>query len=162
MKSDWSHIRLLVLDVDGVLTDGGMWFSRDGNESKRFCARDAHGLGKLRAAGIPVVLCSTGQSPITYGRAEKWDLDARWVGVKDKASAVLEIAAVYDVSLADIAYIGDDEPDLAAFALVGFPIAVLDAEPSVLAAAHHVTNNNGGAGAVREICELILKQRVGA
>lgn len=150
------RVRLLVLDVDGVLTDGGMYYGADGTELKRFDTRDAQGVALCREAGIETVLVTREDTPIVTRRAAKMGVEA-CLGITDKLSCVRELAARRGVALSDICYVGDDVHDVAVMRGVGFPVAVADATGAARAAAAIVTERSGGRGAVREVCELLLE-----
>ncbi|GAB3518210.1 hypothetical protein GCM10027402_02960 [Arthrobacter monumenti] len=145
----------LVTDFDGVHTDDHALVDGDGGEHVRVSRRDGMGVSLLRAAGIPQLILSTERHPVVGARAAKLRVDVLQ-DVSDKASALRQWMAVQRLDPARVAYVGNDVNDLAAMASVGWPIAVADAHPDVLAAARTVLAHNGGNGAVREICERIL------
>jgi 3-deoxy-D-manno-octulosonate 8-phosphate phosphatase (KDO 8-P phosphatase) len=155
----WSAIRALVTDVDGVLTDGGLYYAENGDELKRFDVRDGQGLVSLCEAGVLVALVTRKQSTIVTRRARDLGIKEVHQNITDKATAVRDLLARHAVAPRDAAYVGDDLGDLPAMALVGLPIAVKDAVPPVRRAAHYVTKLGGGHGAIREICDLILAAR---
>jgi 3-deoxy-D-manno-octulosonate 8-phosphate phosphatase (KDO 8-P phosphatase) len=150
------RIRLLVLDVDGVLTDGRLWFGADGEALKAFHVRDGAGIKAALAAGIEVAIISGRRSAAVERRAAELGLRHVQQGCEDKGAALRTLAATLGVPLTAVACVGDDTPDLAMLALAALPVAVADAHPAVLAAARHVTRAAGGAGAVREVCDLLL------
>lgn len=153
------QVRLLLLDVDGVLTDGRVLYGSDGQEFKAFHTRDGLGLRLLQNAGIGLGLVSGRKSDAVRRRAA--ELNIRWVymGVRNKASIVEDIALESGIPLEHMAFVGDDLVDLPPMARVGTPIAVADAADEVKAAAVWVTRSEGGRGAVREIAESILKSQ---
>ncbi|HEY3398525.1 MAG TPA: HAD family hydrolase [Armatimonadota bacterium] len=153
-------IRLLLLDVDGTLTDGGMYFSAEGLALKRFDVRDGLGLVKLQAAGVPVALVSADGSPITAARGRQLGLSRVELRCADKAATVRQILADTGVPAAEACFVGDDLTDLPAFAEVGYTAAPADAVPEVRAAAQYVASRPGGHGAVREIADLIRATQV--
>ena len=153
------RIKLLVLDVDGVLTDGRLWFGAEGEALKVFHVRDGAGIKALQAAGISVAIISGRASAAVARRAAELGIRHVRQGADDKAAALGELLRETGVAASLTACMGDDTPDLAVMALVALPIAVADAHPSVLAAAHHVTRLGGGRGAVREICDLLIEAR---
>jgi 3-deoxy-D-manno-octulosonate 8-phosphate phosphatase (KDO 8-P phosphatase) len=155
-----ARIRLLVLDVDGVLTDGRLWFGPDGEFVKAFHVRDGVGIKALIGAGVEVAIISGRRSAAVERRAAELGLRHVRQGCDDKAQALRNLAAELGTPAGAAACIGDDTPDLPMMALVALPIAVADAHPDVLAAARHVTRAAGGAGAVREICDLLLDARL--
>ena len=154
-----ARIRLLVLDVDGVLTDGRLWFGPDGEALKAFHVRDGVGIKAALGAGIEVGIISGRRSAAVERRAAELGLRHVRQGCEDKAEALRTLAAAVGVPADATACIGDDTPDLPMMALVALPVAVADAHPDVLAAARHVTRAAGGAGAVREVCDLLLEAR---
>ena len=155
-----AQIRLLVLDVDGVLTDGRLWFGPDGELVKAFHVRDGVGIKAVLGAGVEVAIISGRQSAAVERRAAELGLRHVRQGCDNKAEALRALTAELGVPPGAAACIGDDTPDLPMMALVALPIAVADAHPDVLAAARHVTRAAGGAGAVRELCDLLLDARL--
>ena len=155
----WSAVRALVTDVDGVLTDGGLYYAENGDELKRFDVRDGQGLVLLREAGLLVALVTRKQSTIVTRRARDLGLTEVHQNITDKATAVRDLLARHAIAPRDAVYVGDDVGDLPAMSMVGLPIAVKDAIPQVRRAAHYVTKAGGGHGAIREICDLILAAR---
>jgi N-acylneuraminate cytidylyltransferase len=156
-KAAFLQPRVLVCDVDGTLTDGGMYYGADGDLYRKFNTRDAKGLSLLREAGLRVMILSTENSPITEARARKLSIEDCFVGVEDKLEFVTEWVSEAGLDPKEIAYIGDDVNDLAAMEYVGWTACPQDAVDEITATVDHVCRKNGGAGAVREFCELILK-----
>ena len=152
-------LRALVLDVDGVLTDGGMYYGPSGEGLKRFNVKDGLGLRLIGEAGLLVALISGENSEILKRRAEKLRIENVFVGVEDKLQTLKDFTAARGLSLGEVAYVGDDLNDLAALGAVALPIAVADAVPEVRKAAAWVTSRRGGDGAVREVCDRILAAR---
>jgi len=152
-------IKLLLMDCDGVLTDGRLYFGADGEALKVFHARDGEGLTQWNAAGRHSGIISGRNSPSVDLRAKQLGMRFVLQGRNDKAAALDEILAESGHSFEETAYIGDDTPDIAVFGSVGLAVAVRDAHSSVLDAAHLVTQANGGQGAVREVIDLILALR---
>ncbi len=150
---------LLILDVDGVLTDNTISLDADGRERKRFFVPDGTGVHLLRRAGVPVALISGRKSGVVDVRARELSIDHAYSGVLQKAPKVDEIVAALGVRFDRTVYVGDDWIDLAPMRRVGLPVAVANAIPEVKAAAVAVTHLPGGAGAVREVCEWILRAR---
>lgn len=152
----WSSIRLLALDVDGVLTDGRITIDAKGRETKSFHAHDGQGIVLLSGAGVRVAIVSGRRSAANGWRAR--DLGIRDViqDCRDKAVAVRALSKKYGIPPTDICFVGDDLPDLAAFSISGLPVAVANARPEVRHAACYVTRAAGGHGAVREVCDRIL------
>jgi 3-deoxy-D-manno-octulosonate 8-phosphate phosphatase (KDO 8-P phosphatase) len=153
---DVSPIRLLVSDVDGVLTDGTIVYGSENLESKGFNIKDGLGLRLATWAGLPVAWLSGRRSDAVTRRAA--ELGVRlYEGISDKDAGLRAVAVDHGVALAEIAYVGDDLNDLPALALAGLPIAVADAVPEVKTAAAYITGALGGHGALREVVELILR-----
>jgi 3-deoxy-D-manno-octulosonate 8-phosphate phosphatase (KDO 8-P phosphatase) len=150
-------IRLLMLDVDGVLTDGIISISSGGGEIKSFHVRDGYGIRCLMKSGIQVAFISGRKSGVVEHRARELGIEMVFQGVRDKATVCREIAARTALRKSEIACIGDDLPDLPMFASSGVRVAVADAAGEVLEMADAVTDKRGGHGAVREVCEWILK-----
>ncbi|MGA2267002.1 MAG: HAD hydrolase family protein [Bryobacteraceae bacterium] len=149
-------IRAIVLDFDGVLTDGGVWWGPDGAEWKRFSFTDIMGVSLARKAGLLVTLISGEDSPLVDRFAAKMGLPDVTKGCKDKASALRAFAERHQLQLAEICFMGDDVNDLAAMELVGLAAAPADARPAARAKAAIVTEAKGGHGAVRELVDRIL------
>jgi len=149
-------IRAIVLDFDGVLTDGGVWWGPDGAEWKRFSFTDIMGVSLARKAGLLVTLISGEDSPLVDRFAGKMGLPDVTKGCKDKASALRAFAERHQLQLAEICFMGDDVNDLAAMELVGLAAAPADARPAARAKAAIVTEAKGGHGAVRELVDRIL------
>ena len=153
------RIRVLVLDVDGVLTDGGMYYGPTGDAFKKFNTKDGMGLARLREHNVSLALITGEDTEIVFRRAEKLQIHADnvFVGVKDKAAVLQEFLSKNNLVPEESAYMGDDVNDLEAMKLVSVAFAPADAVDPVRKAAHIVTERRGGDGAVREVCELILK-----
>jgi len=152
-------VLLLVLDVDGVMTDGKIIIDDVGNETKNFHVRDGHGIKLLMRGGVDVVLLTGRRSGVVRRRAEDLGVRGVYQGAKDKAQVMGEILAERGVPGEHVAYVGDDIVDIPAFRMAGFSAAVADAPDYVKEQADYVTENAGGHGAVREVCEMILKAR---
>ena len=153
------RIRLLVLDVDGVLTDGRLYFGANGEELKVFNVRDGAGLVAVQRAGISVAIVSGRNSPAVERRAAELGIRLVRQGATDKAYELETLAARLGAAREDIACVGDDTPDLPLLRRAGLAIAVADAHADVIAAADWVTTRKGGRGAVREVCDLLLHAR---
>ena len=149
-------IKFLIMDCDGVLTDGRLYFGPTGEELKVFHARDGQGIVEWHAAGFRSGIISGRNSPIVEMRARQLGIEFIFQGRKEKVSAFQELIAAAGVTADEVAFIGDDTPDADVFPYVGLAVAVGDAHDAVKAAAHHVTNNNGGYGAVRELIDILL------
>lgn len=150
-------IELVLSDVDGVLTDGGVIFNNDGVEIKRFHIRDGLGVRLWQKAGGRFGIVTGRSSHIVSVRATELGIDVVRQGVEDKAAAVRELLRQLNLEPRQLAYIGDDLPDIAAVRLAGLGVAVADAAEEVRRAADYVTSLGGGCGAVRETIETILK-----
>jgi 3-deoxy-D-manno-octulosonate 8-phosphate phosphatase (KDO 8-P phosphatase) len=154
-----AEVALVVLDVDGVLTDGRLWFGPDGEALKAFDVRDGHGIKNLLAAGVGVAVISGRRSTAVTARMRELGVSDVALGVGDKACALAELLKRNAIDARRVACLVDDTPDLGLMGAVGLPAAVADAHPEVLAAAGHVTRAAGGRGAVREFCDFLLAAR---
>lgn len=148
-------VRLLILDVDGVLTDGRLYYGADGTEFKAFHARDGSAIKRLLAAGIGIAIISGRESEAVRRRVAELGIPHLFAGVEDKAVALAALCRTTGIDAGAMAHVGDDVADLALFERVGMAFAVPDAHPEVLARADHVTHSAGGHGAVREVCDLL-------
>ena len=152
------RIRALFLDVDGVLTDGRIYLDSTGRELKVFNTKDGHGLRKAAAAGIAVCWISGRTSPATARRAKELGVPYCFQGVRDKGARIAALARRLGLARAEIAAMGDDEPDIPLFEAAGLSACPADGAPAARRAARLVTKAVGGAGAVREFVEVILKR----
>jgi 3-deoxy-D-manno-octulosonate 8-phosphate phosphatase (KDO 8-P phosphatase) len=152
-------IRAVAMDVDGVLTDGGVWWGPDGAEWKRFCFADIMGVSLARRAGLELALISGENSPLVDRYAEKMHIRHVTKGCRDKAAALRQFATAASIELAEICFMGDDVNDLAAMEIAGFSAAPANAAREVLASVDFVAKNNGGSGAVRELMDALLAAR---
>lgn len=152
-------IRAIALDVDGVLTDGGIWWGPNGEEWKRFCFADVMGVSLARKAGLIVTLISGEDSPLVSRFATKMQLEHITTGCRDKAAALRAFSQKTAIPLEHICFMGDDINDLPAQKIAGLSAAPADARPAVLATAAFVAANKGGNGAVRELIDAILQAR---
>lgn len=153
------RIRLLVLDVDGVLTDGRLYLSASGEELKVFHVRDGSGLVALQRAGVTVAIVSGRDSPAVTRRAAELGIRHVRQGVVDKGAELDRLLGELGVAPEELACVGDDTPDAPMLRRAGLAIGVADAHPALLASAHWVTRAKGGRGAVREVCDLLLSAR---
>jgi 3-deoxy-D-manno-octulosonate 8-phosphate phosphatase (KDO 8-P phosphatase) len=157
------NIRVLLMDVDGVLTDGHIWLlsRRDGtaSEIKGFSAYDGAGLKLARAAGLRTGLITGRESSAVAQRARECEIEFVYQGHATKLGAYEEILRATGASDREVAYVGDDLPDLPLLKRVGLAVAVANAAPEVKRAAHFITSRSGGEGAVREVIELIVKSQ---
>ena len=150
-------IRLFATDVDGVLTDAGMYYAESGDEWKKFNTRDGMGLKLLQKAGLITAIVTQERTKLVVRRAEKLAIPELHQGVLDKLSLVREMTARHGLTLSQVAYIGDDVNDLETLKEVGFSAAPADGMPQIAAAVDYICKKKGGEGAVREICEMILE-----
>ncbi|MGE3467539.1 MAG: KdsC family phosphatase [Pyrinomonadaceae bacterium] len=149
-------IKLLLMDCDGVLTDGRLYFGIGGEELKVFHARDGKGIVDWHGAGFRSGIISGRNSPIVEMRAKQLGIEFVLQGCREKVSALNELILAAGVLREEVAFIGDDIPDKDVFGFVGLSVAVADAHDAVRAAADHVTARDGGRGAVREVIDLLL------
>lgn len=152
-----ARVRLLGLDVDGVLTDGRLYFGARGETLKAFDVRDGFGLQLLRAAGVELAIITGRRSPIVATRARDLGIVHVLQGQRDKHAGLQRLLRATGVDAGECAFMGDDWPDLSVLAAVGLAAAVADAAPEVRRVAHWVAASPGGRGAVRELCTLILR-----
>src|ERR1700679_3092922 len=155
-KIGLERIRAVAMDVDGVLTDGGLWWGPNGEEWKRFCFADIMGVSLARRAGIRLALISGENSPLVDRYAKKMQIQHVAKGCRDKAAALREFARATGIDLAEICFMGDDINDLAAIEIAGFSAAPANAVHEVLARAKFNTRSSGGNGAVRELIDALL------
>lgn len=151
------QVRLLVLDVDGVLSDGRLYFGNSGEEIKNFHIHDGLGIKLLSRGGVETAIITGRSSSIVARRAEHLGIRHVMQGREDKLTALQELCSLLTLDLSHIAYMGDDLPDLAAIRRVGLGLTVANANPVVRNHADWISQLNGGDGAVREACELILE-----
>ena len=154
-----SKIRLLALDVDGILTDGRLYFSSNGEELKTFHSLDGHGIKMLQKRKIEVAIITGRTSTILEQRAAELDIVSVYQGVEDKLGSLNAILENQPYTIDEVAYAGDDLPDLIALQAVGLSFSVPYAHPTVKAAVDLITSLNGGSGAVREISDFILESQ---
>jgi 3-deoxy-D-manno-octulosonate 8-phosphate phosphatase (KDO 8-P phosphatase) len=158
----FAAIRLLVLDVDGVLTDGRLRYGPTGETEKLFHAHDGPGIKAIAAAGIKVAVISGRNSVAVERRCQELGIGELQQGIADKAAAGRSLAARLGIKLSDCACVGDDSVDVPLMKIVGLAIAVADAHGDARRAAHRRTRRGGGAGAVREVCDWLLAARARA
>ncbi|EAQ98999.1 KdsC family phosphatase [Congregibacter litoralis] len=152
-------IKLLALDVDGVLTDGRITYGNDGEELKSFNIKDGLGIKLLQGAGVEVAIITGRQSHIVDRRARELGIETIIQGREDKLSALKELSEARRLKLSECAYMGDDLPDLGAVRAAGLGLTVADASDALLKAADWQSKQPGGHGAVREACETLLSAR---
>ncbi|MDR3739254.1 MAG: HAD hydrolase family protein [Terracidiphilus sp.] len=155
-KGGLERIRAVVMDVDGVLTDGGIWWSPNGEEWKRFCFADIMGVSLARRAGLALALISGEDSPLVDRYAQKLHILHVVKGCRDKAAALTDFAATAGLDLVEVCFMGDDINDLPAMRLAGFCAAPANASREVRAYVDFLSKNAGGNGAVRELIEALL------
>jgi 3-deoxy-D-manno-octulosonate 8-phosphate phosphatase (KDO 8-P phosphatase) len=146
------------MDVDGVLTDGSVWWGPNGEEWKRFHFADIMGMSRARKAGLKLALISGEDSPLIDRLAIKVQISDVDKNCKDKAQALRKLATRYELALSEICFMGDDVNDLSALAIAGLPATPADAQPEIRARCRFVSSARGGNGAVRELIEMILSE----
>ena len=160
---DWSQVRLLAVDVDGTLTPGEIYYDGDGERLKRFHTHDGHGMGMMSACGVDVAIITQESTPFTLARTSKLGIHDVHIGITDKVGTLRAICERLNIPLSAVAYVGDDDGDLAVMRAVGaaggIPYAVADARPEVRQVAHFQCEHDGGRGAVRDVCDRIAFAR---
>jgi len=151
------RVRLLALDVDGVLTDGGLYYGQDGEAFKRFDVKDGHGLVLWRNVGFATAILTARSSKMVEIRAGELRIPFVLQGERDKGRGFDKLLELCQIPPDEIAYIGDDVNDLPVLSRVGFSATPADGRPEVKDQVHYVCENPGGHGAVRELCELLLR-----
>ncbi len=155
-----SKIKVAIFDVDGVMTDGGMILDEEGKEYKVFNAKDGQGLVMLNRAGVKTVIITAKESYMVQKRFTALGFTRIYQGQRNKETALDEVVDDYELKFDEVSYMGDDLPDLCVLRKVGLPSCPNDAVPEVVKASRFVSSRDGGRGAVRELCDLILKNRV--
>ncbi|MEW6418210.1 MAG: 3-deoxy-manno-octulosonate-8-phosphatase KdsC [Nitrospirota bacterium] len=153
------NIKFLILDVDGVLTDGSIILDNEGNEFKSFHVRDGHGIKMLMRAGIKIAMITGRHSKVVERRAQELGITDVFQKCHDKRVAYRQLAEKYSLGDSEIAYIGDDIVDIPILKRSGLSVTVADADNDVKAVAMMITERSGGRGAVREVCDLVLKAK---
>ena len=156
LRARAAKIRMLVLDVDGVLTDGKLYFDHAGNELKAFNTRDGLGMKALQRSGIEVAVITGRKSEAVSHRMAQLEIQHVYQGREDKLNAFLHLLELTGLEASQVCFAGDDWIDLPLLLRVGLAVSVADGEERVKEHAHWITQRNGGDGAVREICNLIL------
>lgn len=151
-----ANIRIVVFDVDGVLTDGSLYLDGNGNEYKAFYARDGHGIKLLMQSGVEIGIISGRSSPVVVKRMNELGITHFYQGCLDKRPVFGELLKRLGLQATEAAYVGDDIVDLPAMCDAHLAVAVADAHPLVIRHAHWRTPNAGGRGAARDVCELIM------
>lgn len=157
LKARIKKIKLLILDVDGVLTDGRIIYDSEGRELKFFDVQDGLGIRLLRTSGIKTILITYKPSNAIGRRAKEIQVADLYEGILPKTTVLKEILDKYEVRVEEICFVGDDLVDLGMMKVVGFPVAVINACQEIKEAASYITRKRGGRGAVREVVELILR-----
>lgn len=152
-----ARIRLVIFDVDGVLTDGSLFLGDDGQEYKAFNSRDGHGMKMLQDNGVVIAVITGRTSKVVSLRMASLGIEHVYQGARDKAPAYIELRTRLGLDDAQIAYVGDDVVDLPVMRRVGLAIAVQDAHALVKKHAHWQTPSRGGRGAARDVCELLME-----
>lgn len=156
LRDKLKKARLLALDSDGVLTDGGVYANEEGGEFRRFNIKDGLGLHRLVAKGFPVTIISQSKNKAVIHRAHQLGISDVFVGVEDKVNKLKEVCDTYGIGLEEVGYIGDDLADLPVIQVVGFSCAPADAASEIKECVDYVCQHQGGNGAVREVCELVF------
>jgi len=151
-----AQIKLVIFDVDGVLTDGSLFLGDDGQEYKAFNSKDGHGMKMLQNSGVEIAIITGRQSEVVRIRMQSLGINHVFQGVHDKRTAYAELKQLVKLNDEEIAYVGDDVIDLPVMTKVGFAITVQDAHPLVKQHAHWATAAGGGRGAGREVCEMLM------
>ncbi len=154
-----ARLKLLVFDVDGVMTDGALFYGPEGEAFKRFDVKDGHGIVMARLAGLQSAILTARTSKIVERRGEELKMVKVMQGKRDKGPAFLELCAELKVKPEEASYMGDDTNDVAPMVLAGFAACPADAAEEAQNVAHFVSEKNGGHGAVRELVELVLKEQ---
>ncbi|HSG87719.1 MAG TPA: HAD hydrolase family protein [Pseudomonadales bacterium] len=150
-------VRLLCLDVDGVLTDGALYFTETGREIKTFSSQDGHALKMLASTGVATAIITGRATRLVARRARELGIDHLYQGARDKRVAFDALLARTGLDASMVAHVGDDIPDLPILVRAGLAVAPGNLNPAIRPYVHHVTTAAGGAGAVRELCELIMR-----
>ncbi|MFN8636047.1 MAG: HAD hydrolase family protein [Chloroflexota bacterium] len=150
-------IRLVAMDVDGVLTDAGMYYTESGDELKKFNTRDGMGVALVREAGLQTAILTRESTELVRRRGAKMRIDHVFIGITDKLTCMQGLLEQLGLTLDQVAYIGDDVNDYELLCHVGLAAAVRDASRLPKSVAHVITEAKGGEGAVRELCEIILE-----
>lgn len=158
-RTNLKNIKVLAMDVDGVLTDGRIIYDGDGKELKFFDVQDGYGISRARRAGLMTAVISARGGKAVEARARDLKFDKVYLDAYPKINAYEDMLKAFDVKDAEVCFIGDDMPDHAILSRVGFAVAVANAAPEIKKIADHITRRRGGRGAVRDVVEKILKPR---
>lgn len=159
MKKDLSKIRLIIVDVDGTMTDGGLYYDSNGNEIKKFCSKDAAGFWAAENVGIKMMVLTGRESPMVSRRLTELKTDYLIQGIKDKKSWLKQFLSDHDYKKYSIAYIGDDVNDIGPMGYAGFIGCPADSCKEILDMADYISPIKGGYGAARDVIEHILRER---
>ncbi len=154
-----AQIKLVIFDVDGVLTDGSLFLGDDGLEYKAFNSRDGHGMKMLQQSGVTIAIITGRTSKVVEYRMQSLGIEHVYQGQLDKRLAFAELTEKLGIEASEVAYVGDDVVDLPVMAKVGLAIAVQDAHSMVLKHSHWQTPSRGGRGAGRDVCEMLMEAR---
>lgn len=152
-----SRVRLMIFDVDGILTDGSLHYGPDGELIKTFNVLDGHGIKLLQQSGVAAAIISARKSPIVARRAADLGIAHLFQGVHDKREAFEQLLALTGIETEACGFVGDDVIDLPILLRVGFAASVPNGHPEVKTRVHHVTHATGGSGAARELCDFIMR-----
>ena len=157
LSTQLAAIKLLVLDVDGIMTDGGLYYTESGEIIKKFNVKDGLGIKRLINAGVEVAIISANSSEATLHRAERLNVKHVFINAKNKLERLNKLCEQLSIDLSEVASMGDDLSDLPVMQAVGCPMTVADAMPENIDCAKYVTSKGGGDGAVREVCDRIIQ-----
>ncbi len=153
-------VKLLSLDLDGTLTDGGLYYAEDGSELRKYQVQDGYGMLLVKDIGIELALITRSDTPAIQKRIDRLKIRFGRMGVHDKLPVLKDICAELGIGLHQVCHVGDDVNDLGVLGAVGLPVAVANARPQVKQVAAYITEARGGDGAVREVCDLLLEHQV--
>lgn len=153
-------VKLLSLDLDGTLTDGGIYYTDEGTELRKYFVQDGFGILMVKEAGIEVALITMSDTPSIARRIERLKIRFGHMGVRHKLPALQQICSELGIGLDQVCHVADDLNDLDVLQAVGLPVAVANARPMIKAVAAYVTEAAGGSGAVREVCDLLLEHKL--
>ena len=158
-KEDIARVEAIVLDVDGVMTDGGIIPTPDGDFIRRYNAKDGYAIASAIREGLKVCIISGGRGRMLENRLQMLGVTRYYLNCMDKVTAIREFIADYNIDLEDVIYMGDDIPDLECMRLVGVPVSPADAAMEVVEASRYISEFNGGHGAVRDIVEQVMRAK---
>lgn len=161
LTSQLRSVRLLSLDTDGVLTDGGLYYTALGEELRKFNVKDGLGIKLVMETGVTVTILTASKTEAIAHRARVLGIEHVYLATEDKIAKLMVLAEELGISLDEVAHVGDDSNDLPVMEVVGCPMTVADATEAAKSAARYVTKLKGGEGAVREICDMIVAAKAG-